>query len=313
MVREYVHLKFGPNASRSDMTDKIRETLAGMEKEMFNARPLPENPTVLTCVPESGPQGDAKLWENTCPVCRPIVRGLYIFCLPQQKTFQDQNIFIRWKVTFSELASVLATTEPSGKHSEIDDKVSETGGRLDVKQEEGQAGMEEQENGWASLTEDRNEGAYSEKLKEERSNDDGKKFCQFCAYFACMMFDDPGYMFFLFSDSIGDLELDCCCMESMAGSKRVEKVARKLMGYAEKWGPDAGIDFLIQPIDYNLEYRSFGKIRFQAASATTEMSQEDLLDVFGLRRELVLEVYNVPGEFYYDTQIPRNKYNKPLK
>jgi hypothetical protein len=124
-------------------------------------------------------------------------------------------------------------------------------------------------------------------------------FCEFCAYFACSMFDDSMYHFSTSADGTGNFEVnDCCCMQSMTDSKKVKGIAKKFIEYAEKFGQHAQIQFVIQPIDCDLKQHHFGRLRFQAYSRSPTISDQDLENILGLRRELVLEVYGIPGRLH---------------
>jgi len=295
MVREYEQITFTGDITVEDMMDQIMAITKSMKHQMFDARPLPKDPIMLTY--ESNPSliNNTELWKDTCPVCRPIVRDMKVFCTPSQEaTFQEQNVFIRWDIVFSKLASVLVTPAPLGPDSTLEDNdLGKT--KTEVT---GQAPPETKTENTEQSDPIQSENDY-QGLEEQTVHYDKEEvmiFCPFCAYFACLMFDDPTYSFATSTEGIGDFELDCCCMDSMMESKRVEKVRRKLLDHAERFGHDAHITFLVQPIDYDLEYQAFGKIRFQAYAHAQGISKQDLFDITGFRRELVLEVYRIPGE-----------------
>jgi hypothetical protein len=305
MPREIVQLECRPGDSTNDFVAQIMEAMKGMQLDKFSARPLPQDPTILTYETEPRLQDKAELWENTCPVCRPIVRDLKVFCLPQEATFEEQNVFIKWEVIFSNLASALTPVETLDAGLNINSKDADENHRKDTDQGEQLAGDEGLKMHQAKPISDLGKNNYSDNRNNVGNDDAESDFCHFCAYFACMVFDDPLYEFGLSSDGIDEFEMGCCCMEAMAESERTKKVAKKLVGYAEKFGQDAGISFLIQPIDYSVESQSFGKIRFQAYKMSHSMSQQDLLDILGFRRELVLEVYGIPGESHYGVEVSR--------
>jgi hypothetical protein len=294
MVREYEQITFPSDATTDDIINKIMAMMKGMKMQEFSARPLPIDPIILTYESNSDLVNNTELWKDTCRVCRPIVRDLKVFCVQDQAaTFQEQNVFIKWEVYFSKLPSafpILAPPEPNVvRETDKDDKT----GQVATSPTPPEADIHRKEQSSPVETEDNKSGLQA--VHDDEA--DEINFCQFCAYFACLMFDDSAYSFGFSTDGIDDYELDCCCMDSLTESKRVRKVAAKLLGYAEKFGDDAHITFLIQPIDYNVSFQSFGKIRFQAYSHSPSMSQQDLLDILGFRRELVLEVYGIPGEW----------------
>jgi hypothetical protein len=305
MPRRLEHIEMRPGESVGDFTARIMETMKGMPQDEFSARPLPQNPTILTFETKPTLQDNAELWENTCPVCRPIVRDLKVFCLPQEATLEEQNVFIKWEVIFTKLASVLAPVEALDAGSDVNSENSEENHRNDTDQEKQLTGDERLEMKQAEPTSNPSKSSDSNDLSDVGNDAAESDFCHFCAYFACTMFDDRIYRFGVSSHGIDDLEMECCCMESMAESKRTKKVAKMLVDYAEKFGQDAGITFLIQPIDYSVESQSFGKIRFQAFCMSPSMSQQDLLDILGFRRELVLEVYGIPGESHCGIKVVR--------
>ncbi|KAF7507693.1 hypothetical protein GJ744_010246 [Endocarpon pusillum] len=302
MVREYEQIKFASDATTDDMMDQIMTMMKGMKHQTFNARPLPKDPVILTFESSSGLINNTELWKDTCPVCRPIVRDMKTFCIPDQEaTFQDQNVFIKWDVVFSKLLSAFmmpASLEPSSVPEDDNDDESKA---LVTSQTPSQPDKRDKEQSSLVKTEDDEIGPAKQTAHHDEPEE--MEFCQFCAYFACLMFDDPSYSFCISGGGNDDFELDCCCMDSMMESNRVKRVTRKLLTYAEKFGDDAHITFLIQPIDHNLDDQAFGKIRFQAYSHSPSMSKKDLLDILGLRRELVLEVYGIPGQLSGDVPV----------
>ncbi|KAH8781636.1 heterokaryon incompatibility protein-domain-containing protein [Hyaloscypha finlandica] len=304
MARAYQQMTLGPNESAEDFVDQLFKAIENTPQDSLKHRPLPQNPNILTFSTSSSLQHNTELWEKTCPVCRPIVRDLKVFCTPQdeQFTFRDQNIFIGWNVVFSSMASAIVTGEASAQDLDSTGDLPE---RHDQNEDaRGSDGIVETE----ELQMEQRE-SYSGTSGEEAwdtETGDGKvigkaAFCEFCAYFACLMFDDSMYQFSTSNDGTGDFEVhDCCCMRSMTDSKKVEKIAKKLFEYAEKFGQQAQIEFVIQPIDYDLKQQHFGRLRFQAYSRSPTISDQDLLNILGMRRELVLEVYGIPGQFSGD-------------
>ena len=62
-------------------------------QEKLRRSPAVKYPTILTFTDDVSLKSE-ELWEGTCPICRPIVRDLSVFCRPQEATFQEQNAFI---------------------------------------------------------------------------------------------------------------------------------------------------------------------------------------------------------------------------
>ena len=299
MPRAYRRMTLGRDDSTSDFVAQLMTTMEEMPKEMFNARPLPQNPTVLTLANDLSLRNDTELWDATCPVCRPLVRDMNIFCKPQPATFQDQNVFICWNVVFSELASVLMTKQPLGLRSATAENCDEQNEKEDIGEKEKfvKSDMASEKSG-SSRNRSNSTDLEQDTKKEVQSK--GVEFCLFCAYYACLIFDDSMYTLTVSTTGIDDFELDCCCMESMTESMRIKSVAEKLLGYAEKFGQDAEIEFIIQPIDYDIKHQHFSRLRFQAYSRSPAISDEDLRNILGMRRELVLELYGIPGEWHYN-------------
>jgi hypothetical protein len=292
MVREYQKFSCGPDETMEEFKNRVAAAMKNMTRQTFDARPLPQDPKILTSAITPSLQDDAELWKGTCPVCRPIVRDLRIFCTPQQTTRPDQNVFIQWNVVFSELASMLNTNEPLKADVDMSAKNNEQN-NVQVAEERDEAVITEQR-----TTQDTIEYSDSDRNLEDKNETNEGQLCAFCAYFACLMFDDPAYTFFTTVQGTGNFELDCCCIDSVAESKRVGKARRKLIAYAEKYGQDSGIQFLIRPIDYHPDEGGFGKLRFQAYTRSPSIPEGDLVNILGLRRECVLEVYAIPGTYH---------------
>jgi hypothetical protein len=301
MPRAYQQMTLGPDESTKDFVDRLFKAMKDMPQDSLKHRPLPQNPNILTFRASSGLQRNTELWKETCSVCRPIVRDLKVFCTPQEElsTFQDRNIFICWNVVFSSLASVIVTEKASNQ--DLDSTGEPRERRSQDEDARGNNGIVQTE--LQTKQRDLSPGTSREEAWDTETGD-GKvlgtwNFCEFCAYFACLMFDDPMYQFSTSGDGTGDFEVDdCCCMQSLADSKKVEEIAKKLLGYAKKFGQQAQIEFVIQPIDYDIEEQHFGRLRFQAYSRSPTISDQDLLDILGMRRELVLEVYGIPGKLH---------------
>jgi hypothetical protein len=298
----YQHMTLNPNESSKDFVGRVVKAIEEMPQRTLKHRPLPQNSKILTFRTNSSLQYNTELWKDTCPMCRSIVTDLKVFCMFQlvQSTFHDENIFICWNMGFSRLASAIMTRENS---------VHELEGTEDVPEEPDQNEGIRGNGGIIKTEEQQMKQAESGPLcnndmARDTETGDGKaigeaSFCQFCAYFACLMFDYSIYQFSTSCGETGDFGVDDrCCMQSMADSK-IGEVAKKLLGYSEKFGQEAEIEYIIQPIDYDPERQHFSILRFQAYSRSPTISNEDLFNILGMRRELVLEVYSVLGELHF--------------
>ena len=127
MPRDYQQMSLDPNESSRDFANRLFNSMKEMSPGKFAPRPLPQNPTIRTFRAISSLQHNIEFWKDTCPMCRPIVRDLKVFCDPQNvpSTFQDQNIFICWNVVFSELASVIMVDQISTHDLDSTEDVSE--------------------------------------------------------------------------------------------------------------------------------------------------------------------------------------------
>lgn len=303
MPRAYQRRTLGPNESTKDFVDRLFKDIKDMPQDSLRHRPLPQNPKILTLKGDSSLQHNTELWKETCPVCRPIVRDLKVFCVPhddEQSIFQDQNIFICWNVVFSSMASAIVTGEASAQNL---DSTGDFPERHDQNEgARGNDGTVDTEELQTKQGESSSGASGEEAWDTETGNGKviGKAaFCEFCAYFACSMFDDSMYHFSTSADGTGNFEVnDCCCMQSMTDSKKVKEIAKKFIEYAEKFGQHAQIQFVIQPIDCDLKQQHFGRLRFQAYSRSPTISDQDLENILGLGRELVLEVYGIPGRLH---------------
>ena len=245
MVLDQQTLTYDPakDGSMDDFIARVTKIMESMKKQSFDARPLPPSPRIMTIPPEASMHDNIDLWSGTCPVCRPLVKDLHLLNSGSRDLLLDNNTYIQWHLPFLQLSSALAR-----------DEISKTVDKVQEMPEPDDTGM---------LVPHVGNG-------KSKSSSNSRELhapvpCPFCAYFACLMFDDPGYTFFIAPgcDSLKD-EMKCCCSKSLSKSERVSKVAKKLKGYAEQYGPDAGISFIIQPADYDPADPGFGKLRFQA-------------------------------------------------
>lgn len=300
MVLDQHRFTYDPakDGSTDDFIKRIAKVMESMTKQSFDARPLPPNPRIMTIPPEASVHKDIGLWKDTCPVCRPLVKDLHLLSSASPDILQDKNIYIQWHPSFSQLSSALATEE-QGQLADAPDRANSQKG------EHGNASEKIQEiDELDSTTKHLSPLGYNENESKgsEKNNRvgecNGPVPCPFCAYFACLMFDDPMYTFSVGPgyDSLNS-EMKCCCSKSLAKSERVAKVAKTFKSYVELYGPDARIGFLIQPVDFDLVDRGFGKLRFQAHTRSPSIPEEALRTILGTRRELVLEVYKVQGKF----------------
>jgi hypothetical protein len=298
MVLDQHTLTYDPakDGSMDDFIKRIAKLMESMEKQSFNARPLPPDPRIMTIPPEASVHRDIGLWKDTCPVCRPLVKDLHLLNSASPDMLQDKNIYIQWHPSFSQLSSALATEE-QGQLADAPDTANsqkdEHGNASEKTQEMDELDSTTKQLSRLGYNENESEGSEKNNRVGER---DGPVPCPFCAYFACLMFDDPMYQFFVAPgfDSL-ESEMKCCCSKSLAKSERVAKVAKMFKSYVELYGPDAGIGFLIQPVDFDPVDRGFGKLRFQAHTCSPNIPEEALMTILGMRRELVLEMYKVQG------------------
>ncbi|EPE33473.1 hypothetical protein GLAREA_06486 [Glarea lozoyensis ATCC 20868] len=284
MVREYDTLTMGDDQSVDEFLKQITERMKTMTPQTFKARLLPKNPIILTLGKATELESNIDLWRDACPVCRPLVRDLKCFCFPESQTFQEQNKFIAWNITFSDLAFAITSKEYDSANSR---KITGNSNNDSGKEE----GEDERNAKECPGDEEKGGKSFLEKDKPDHGS-----FCEFCAYFASSMFDDPTYSFSFKNHAFGKFSIDdCCCSAAMKESRKIAEVANKLQGLAVKYGTSAGFEFIVQPIDYDLAWQGFGKLRFQAYSHTLTVPPEDLKTILGFRRELVLEVYGIPG------------------
>lgn len=299
MVLDQHVLSYDPakDGSLDDFIERVVKLEKSMKPQSFDARPLPPNPKIMTIPPEASVHRDIGLWKDTCPVCRPLVKDLHLLNSASPDMLQDEDIYIQWQPSFSQLSSALDIGEQDQRADAPDTVNAE-------KYEHGYASEGSQEADNLDSTTKKlsrlgyKESNFEDSEKKTRAGErNGPVPCPFCAYFACLMFDDPMYMFFFGPgfDSLNS-EMKCCCSKSLAKSERVAKVGKKFKSYVELYGPDAGIGFLIRPVDFDPVDRGFGKLRFQAHTLSPTIPDEDLMTILGMRRELVLEVYKVQGK-----------------
>lgn len=125
--------------------------------------------------------------------------------------------------------------------------------------------------------------------------DAAEKGCYFCGFIAVRFFNDRGYTF-IYSNTEEKGALGCCMMAD-PGGKAVTEAVERLRTMTEKY-PGAWFELIAQPTDYDLPNHGFGRIRFQAASSNVP-DPKGILEVLGFRREIVLEVYGMPGNFHH--------------
>ncbi|PQE10697.1 hypothetical protein CJF32_00011377 [Rutstroemia sp. NJR-2017a WRK4] len=97
MARAFKQITQGPNESTDDFVDRPLKAMKDILQDSLKHRPLSQNPNILTFKDNSTLQHNTELWEETCAVCRPIVRDL------------------KWDVVFSSLASAIVTGEASAQ------------------------------------------------------------------------------------------------------------------------------------------------------------------------------------------------------
>jgi len=125
--------------------------------------------------------------------------------------------------------------------------------------------------------------------------EDGKRYgCLFCAYIACKMFNDPMYSFWFSANPVEDSQPLGCCSQDDTVSKEVKDAVIKLRNLAGKYGTDTTIAILVRPIDTHVTGASYGSIRLQARTFDLQIGPEVLRDILGMRRELVLDVFEDP-------------------
>lgn len=116
--------------------------------------------------------------------------------------------------------------------------------------------------------------------------------CPFCGLMAARFFNDTGlsYVWTSGGSARGDsAPLGCCAAAEERDPKVLDAVERLKRFNTEN--PGARFNFIAQPVDYDVESRGWGKLRFQVARTNCEAWQK----LLGFRREIVLEFYAHPG------------------